>query len=90
MKVKPLHTSWKAKMKRKADDKHVKAKQSEIRDALKAERDENTQKRKEREEHRQKNIEKSEIVQIIKWVCLIPLNPLILPISSGTLISSSI
>lgn len=66
VKVKPLHTKWKAKMKRKADEQHVKTMQTEIRETLQAERQEKAQKRKEREEKRKKNIEKSEIVQIIK------------------------
>lgn len=53
-------------MKRKADEQHAKTKQSAIRETLKAERQEKVQKRKEQEERRKKNIEKSEIVQIIK------------------------
>jgi hypothetical protein len=61
-----VHTSWKSKMKLKANKQVAKAKQTEIRETLKAEREEKIQKRKEREERRQKNIEKSEIVQIIK------------------------
>ncbi|KAI6234698.1 Coiled-coil domain-containing protein 86 [Aphelenchoides fujianensis] len=54
VKVKPLHTKWQTKMKKKADDQQVKARQTEIREALAAERQE------------KKNIEKNEIVQVIK------------------------
>ncbi|KAI6206083.1 Coiled-coil domain-containing protein 86 [Aphelenchoides besseyi] len=66
VKVKPLHTKWDTKMKKKAEQQNVKARQAEIREGLAAERQEKLQRRKEQEERRKKNIEKNEIVQVIK------------------------
>ncbi|KAI6177741.1 Coiled-coil domain-containing protein 86 [Aphelenchoides bicaudatus] len=65
-KVKPLHTKWAKKMKLKADLQQVKAKQSEIREVLQAEKQAKAERRKENEERRKANIEKNEIVQVIR------------------------
>lgn len=66
IKVKPLKTAWKNKMKAKADSENVKRLQSEIREKIAAEKAALIEAKKEREKRREENLRKAEIVQVIK------------------------
>uniref|UniRef100_A0A0N5APA0 Coiled-coil domain-containing protein 86 n=1 Tax=Syphacia muris TaxID=451379 RepID=A0A0N5APA0_9BILA len=66
IKVKPLKSSWKSKMQRKAVSENVKKLQTEIRDKREAEKAAIIEAKKERERRREENARKAEIVQVIR------------------------
>uniref|UniRef100_A0A915EVM5 Coiled-coil domain-containing protein 86 n=1 Tax=Ditylenchus dipsaci TaxID=166011 RepID=A0A915EVM5_9BILA len=66
IRVKPLKSSWAVKMQQKNTGKMVKAKQTEIREALAEEKIRIKEERKEREERRKANEKKGEVVQVIR------------------------